>query len=410
MRPASLPMESLQELVARASSLSDRLAGMASRALGELQVRGGGSVPDPAVSGAACPTPAWLRSVAKVTGTGAGLQVRTSMALRELPAVVDAVVDGTITQQHGRVLTRLVGKIEPAALRRSQPQLIEVARRTDPDQLGQYVSHLLATWCEPALDAEEASAEDRRFLQLRDTHRGSVRGSFEIPDADAEVLRTVLASLARRDGSEDTRSARQRNADVLTDVFGVALRHADLPGTGGSRPRLTYVIPVAWALRLPSAAARATGHNAGHLGNTTDPTAAFAIDLERHPGADCASAPGPVRRPARGSRRCCVTPRSSGSCSTSPVRSSAWPRSPTRSPLLSVVPSPAATAKGCSRPPAFCDVHHLRARADGGPTTIDNLVLLCRRHHVMWHRQLLDLTDLRTPWIQLPQPRVPAHD
>jgi 5-methylcytosine-specific restriction protein A len=32
------------------------------------------------------------------------------------------------------------------------------------------------------------------------------------------------------------------------------------------------------------------------------------------------------------------------------------------------------TTKGCSKPPAFCDVHHLRARAEGGPTDIGNLV------------------------------------
>jgi hypothetical protein len=67
------------------------------------------------------------------------------------------------------------------------------------------------------------------------------------------------------------------------------------------------------------------------------------------------------------------------------------------------------TTKGCTRPPAFCDVHHLIALADGGITEIGNLVLLCRRHHVMWHRGLVDLTDLRTPWLRLPQPRAPAR-
>jgi hypothetical protein len=228
------------------------------------------------------------------------------------------------------------------------------------------------------------------------------------------VLRTVLASLARRDGSEDTRSARQRNADVLTDVFGVALRHADLPGTGGSRPRLTYVIPVAWALRLPSAAARATGHNAGHLGNTTDPTAAFAIDLERHPGADCASAPwtGPATRARIQTLLCDAQVERVVLDESGQVLSLASVTDQITTAQRRAVAGRdrCCTAKGCSRPPAFCDVHHLRARADGGPTTIDNLVLLCRRHHVMWHRQLLDLTDLRTPWIQLPQPRAPAHD
>ncbi|MCW2724122.1 MAG: putative endonuclease, partial [Frankiales bacterium] len=62
------------------------------------------------------------------------------------------------------------------------------------------------------------------------------------------------------------------------------------------------------------------------------------------------------------------------------------------------------TARGCHRPPAFCDVHHLRARADDGPTDTANLVLLCRRHHSQWHRAELDLPDLRVPWLRVPAP------
>jgi hypothetical protein len=32
-----------------------------------------------------------------------------------------------------------------------------------------------------------------------------------------------------------------------------------------------------------------------------------------------------------------------------------------------------------------CDAHHLRHWADGGPTRLDNLTLLCRRHHRAVH-------------------------
>ena len=57
------------------------------------------------------------------------------------------------------------------------------------------------------------------------------------------------------------------------------------------------------------------------------------------------------------------------------------------------------TARGCTRPPAFTDLHQLIHRQDGGAITINNLELLCRRHHVMWHRGRLTLTDLHTPWL-----------
>ena len=54
--------------------------------------------------------------------------------------------------------------------------------------------------------------------------------------------------------------------------------------------------------------------------------------------------------------------------------------------------------RGCTRPPAMCDAHHLRHRADGGATTMDNLVLLCRRHHVLWHQGKIQLHHLHVPW------------
>jgi hypothetical protein len=55
-------------------------------------------------------------------------------------------------------------------------------------------------------------------------------------------------------------------------------------------------------------------------------------------------------------------------------------------------------ARGCTRPPAMCDAHHLDHLADGGATTLNNLVLLCRRHHVRWHLGKISLRDLRIPW------------
>jgi hypothetical protein len=391
--------------------LSQRLAAISARALGELQVRGQGVVPDPAVPGASLPTVAWLRHATGVTGAVAGRQVRTSVALRELPAVVEAIVDGAMTPEHGRALARLVCRIDPVALLDSQPALLEVARRTDPHQLEQWVSHQIATWCEPVLEDEEAAAESRRFLQLRDTHRGSVRGSFELPNADAEILRTVLEPLARRQGDTDGRSAGQRRADALTDVFGLALRHGELPDAGGSRPLLTYLVPAWWTPELVASMRRLT----------RDPLASadrFSIDLDRHPGQDIAT--GPWTGPATRSRIATLL------CDSRLQRVVLDPDGQVIS-LTSLTDQITAAqrravaardrccvTKGCTRPPAFCDVHHLRARAHGGRSTINNLVLLCRRHHVMWHRDQLALNDLRIPWLRLPQPtsqpRAPARE
>ena len=41
---------------------------------------------------------------------------------------------------------------------------------------------------------------------------------------------------------------------------------------------------------------------------------------------------------------------------------------------------------GCDRPASWCDAHHIHWYEHGGPTAIDNLVLLCRRHHRKLHQ------------------------
>jgi hypothetical protein len=40
---------------------------------------------------------------------------------------------------------------------------------------------------------------------------------------------------------------------------------------------------------------------------------------------------------------------------------------------------------GCRTPTAWTDAHHITHWADGGPTDLDNLILLCRFHHGLVH-------------------------
>ncbi len=42
-------------------------------------------------------------------------------------------------------------------------------------------------------------------------------------------------------------------------------------------------------------------------------------------------------------------------------------------------------SRRCDRVSHWCDVHHLVHWADGGETNIENLVLLCRTHHLLVH-------------------------
>ena len=48
----------------------------------------------------------------------------------------------------------------------------------------------------------------------------------------------------------------------------------------------------------------------------------------------------------------------------------------------------------CDRHHTWCDAHHVRHWADGGPTALNNLVLLCRRHHRLVHERFgVEMSD-----------------
>jgi len=63
---------------------------------------------------------------------------------------------------------------------------------------------------------------------------------------------------------------------------------------------------------------------------------------------------------------------------------------------------------GCTRRPIACDAHHIVHWVEGGPTCLDNLVLLCRTHHTMVHSTPWEVrlsSDDRRPEF-LPPPRL----
>ena len=46
----------------------------------------------------------------------------------------------------------------------------------------------------------------------------------------------------------------------------------------------------------------------------------------------------------------------------------------------------------CGAPPAICEAHHIIHWADGGPTSLDNLALFCKRDHTNIHHGRLAIT------------------
>jgi len=433
---SGLSVEQLQQLTQTVHLHSGRLTGIENRALAELSQRTGGHVPDRPGSGTYSPVHAWWRDAARTSGPAAGTQVRTAEALRELPLIAAAVVTGRLTPEAGRLLARLVGPIDPQTLRDCQPELLQVITGLPPDAVARQVAHWLATFCEPALDADDEQASRRRRLHLHDQHNGSHRGTFQLPDGDAEILRTVLEALSRSTGEHDDRCAAQRRADTLIEVFDLARRHAELPDTGGAKAHLAYVITADWLTRhhptpLTPNTLLATSGPGTTPGQPLHPAVALS-GRPHHPAPT--SQPGRASDPAdAGTPGRIPGPADNAAAPLTGCAEGAWTGPQTRARIHAVlcdcqrsriVLDPIGqvrglealgdtvtrtqrraltardrhcTARGSTRPPAYCDAHHVVPLAAGGVTQLGNLVLLRRRHHILWHQQQLSITDLRVP-------------
>lgn len=168
---------------------------------------------------------------------------------------------------------------------------------------------------------------------------------------------------------------RKGRADALGEICRSFLDRTDRPVVGGERPHLTVTVPLA-VLSQPT-------HRDGY--GPTHPLLIAELDPT-----------GPIEAPTV--RRF--------ACDTLVTRIVLGPRS---EPLdvgrrTSVIPPAIRRAvvardghcryPGCDRPQGWCDAHHVRHWADGGSTSLDNLLLLCRRHHRLTHEGFsLELVD-----------------
>ena len=220
------------------------------------------------------------------------------------------------------------------------------------------------------LEREERSAARRRDLVIGSPQGGLVRGRFLLPAVDAALVVTALRPLAaphaagpadRADPwtdpvpaetlARDDRTHGQRMADALVELCSRALAAGDLPDTGGERPQLLVTIDLD-RLRQRTGAAEL---------------------LDGTPVA-----PAQLRRIACDSG---VLPAVLGTAGQ-PLDIGHQTRTvPTGLRRALVLRDRGCAYPGCDRPPGWCDAHHIHHWADGGPTALTNLLLLCGHHH-----------------------------
>ncbi len=300
-----------------------------------------------------------------------------------LEPVASAMSDGWLSTSQAVAITRAIDALPSACDgSRGVALLLDEAKRLNASELAKAGKHLVAVLdpegddrrLEAEMDREARCAHLRRYLTITDDGAGGAWIRGRCAAEDAATIKSTLMALAAPDPSagrtcdpatcqlpgcgHDGRDPRDHGArllDALTEHCRRAQTADLLPHQHGATPRLTLLMNYADLLSGMGVATTEDG-------------------IEVPPSA--------VRR------LCCdadVIPAVLGSDSAvlDVGRSSRLVTAPIWKAL--VARDRQCRFPECRRPPLMCHAHHVQHWLDGGPTSLDNLLLLCGHHHRLVH-------------------------
>jgi hypothetical protein len=385
----------------RAQALASQVTALQLRLAHEVDGRG-----LPIGQGAASTT-AWLRDRYRISAGAAHRMVRLATATdTALSTTAQALTAGTVNVEQAHVIASAIADLPtdvPADVRAAgERYLLDQAHTFGPRELGALGQRLFEVIApqvaaqreQQSLDRAEERACQRRGLWLTDQPGTSeVRVTGWLDRDDAATINAALDPLCapRRTGATpttsnpaasgpafgragdptgwDNRTGGQRRLDALLDVCRLACATGELPTNGGDRPHVVVTMSLD-TLRAQTGAATLDD------GSPLSPTTARRI------ACDAAIIPAILDGPSQildiGRERRLFT-------------------GPLRHALI--LRDGGCAFPGCDRPPRWCNGHHIVHWADGGPTSLNNAVLLCGHHHRLIHHSewqvRISLTDGR---------------
>lgn len=219
--------------------------------------------------------------------------------------------------------------------------------------IGRRILNLLDQDGKPPNDPD--LAEPRREFHYTARTDGTVAFRGHVDAETGAVLAGLISPLAKPTSAQDQRDITQRQGDAFADIVQLAAGKPNTPTEAGERPHVGITISLE-TLTTQIGAARL------EAGGYIDAASArrIACDCKVFPMVLGAQSDildfGRLTRTIRHRLRRALIHRDQG-C--------AFP--------------------GCQRHPRQCAAHHVVHWADGGPTSLDNTVLLCGHHHRLIH-------------------------
>jgi hypothetical protein len=236
----------------------------------------------------------------------------------------------------------------------AEEEMVKAARHLSPSDLRKLGKRVRDTLDADGPEPAEDKAARRENLWLKKADHGVRFGGY-LANENAELLQALIHAGAKPhktvDGELDPRPRDKRHADALVVLLELAAGSNDIPG----RPRVVVTIDYN---DLRDATATATGDLVFGDGLSAAAIRRLACDAGVLPivlGSD--SQPLDVGREER--------------FVTSAIRTALIKRD--------------GGCVICKAPPSDCHAHHLVPWFEGGPTSLDNLVLLCGANHTDVH-------------------------
>ncbi len=393
----------------------------------------------------------WLAARAGMPNKAARAAVRQMRQLSSRPLLGAALAAGDVTGSLAFTIADWTRKL-PAPMRDETDRILlgAAAAGASTEDLATIAACAIETWRAQQPDPDGPDPDDR-YVQLGTTFgdAGVIRGDLT-PEC-AAALRAVLEALGKKTGPEDDRTEGQRFHDALQLACTLLLRARLVPARAGADTQAVVHIPLSQLRQLPGAQEledawiRARAGQDGYL--TGAGAQAAACDAQTVPVVTGVMDPGVIDKMISLAQAAAeaASDHDPSTAGDHAIAGHARARSAALSPqawralryamarlAVDLVSGPAGVAAllrqcllgkpyntpslpldigysdsipahirravllrdkrcawpQCGRPAVYCDVHHLRHKADGGETSVENCALVCQYHHdVCIHRR-----------------------
>ena len=319
-------------------------------------------------------------------GTGPAM-VRLAAAVDQplLAPVGEALRDGWLSAAKAQVIERAVDALpgNPEVRARGVQVLLGEAKALDATDLKKLTRRLLSVVDpdgedrrdEQALDRLERAAHLNRHLSITDDQAGGAWLKGRCSAEDAALIKATLIPLAAPEPTSgpvcdpntctvpgcghDGRDPRDHGVRMLDALVEACrrLQTADvLPESHGAVPRLTLTMDLEHLTNL-------TGFATTETGEQLSATALRRICCDAHVIPAVLGTNSEVLDVGRTQRL---------------VTTAIW--------KALVARDQHCRFPHCTRPPLMCHAHHIQHWADGGATSLGNMILLCGHHHRLIHK------------------------